>query len=109
MAKIASLPSLQIISGFKGTIDFYVNHQTCDPEFAGPGIPCARRWPRSPGHERSPAVMAQWEAFTLASQLWNTLSPEVQAAYVSQATNSGYTGRDLMQKGFLSGIYGHPH
>ena len=99
MAKLEVLPHQAIISGFNGVIDFYVHD----------GLACARRWPRSPGHRRAPAVQAGWESFTYASKLWSLLSPEVQAAYNSQASDSGLSGRDLMARGFLSGIYTYPH
>lgn len=105
MAKLEALPSMDIISGFKGVIDFYVNYQACDREVSGPGIPCARRWPRSPGHRRSPAVEAQWSAFSLAAGYWKQLTPVVQDAYNKMASGTGLTGRDLFTRGYISGLY----
>ena len=98
MAKLTELPHQDIIDGLKGSIDFYIH---C-------GIPCARSWPRSPGKLRSPAVMAQWPSFSYSSREWVNLSAIVQAAYIEFATNSGLTGRDMQQRGYLSGLYRYP-
>ena len=93
MAKLIALPSQAIIDGFKGTIDFYL----------WMGIPVARRWPRSPGHRRAPAVEAQWPAFTTATQAWPELSKDIQDAYNETAHGTNLSGRDLQVKAYLSG------
>lgn len=98
MAKLEVMPRQAIISGFKGKIDYYVYM----------GTPCTRKWPRSPGHRRTPAVEAQWPAFTNASRLWTQLSPEVQAAYNALATGSGLSGRDMFSRSYLTGLYRYP-
>lgn len=95
MAVLKAMPSEAIISGFKGTVDFY--------EYMG--LPVARSWPRSPGHRRVPAVEAQWSDWSNASREWNQLSPAVQAAYKILAESSGLSGRDLQVRGYLAGIY----
>lgn len=95
MAKLSALPATAIISGFKGLIDYYVHD----------GIPCARKWPRSPGKHRAPAVEAQWQAFSAAAQEWALLAPSVQAAYSRMAESSGLSGRDLQVRSYLSGLY----
>lgn len=105
MAKLKVLPHLAIIDGFKGVVDFYVNHQTCDPELKGPGIPCARKWPRSPGHLRAPAVEAQWPAFAYAAAEWNNLSQEIRDAYNEMASGTGLSGRDMFTRSYLTGLY----
>lgn len=92
MAKIVKMPSMAIVNGFKGTIDFYV-HQ---------GQLCVRKWPRSPGHDRAPAVQAQWPAFAWAATNWNSLTPEIQDAYKTMASGTNMTGRDLFVKGFIT-------
>lgn len=92
MAVITSMPSEAIISGFKGVIDYYYY---C-------GLACVRRWPRSPGRRRSPAVEAKWAAFSWAAANWKNLSPEVQAAYRETAGASSLSGRDLFTKSFIS-------
>ncbi|MBA7670456.1 hypothetical protein ES703_78602 [subsurface metagenome] len=108
MPKLTVLPELDIISGFRNTIDFYIHHQTCPAETGEVGTPCARRWPRSPGHLRSPAVMAQWSAFSEASQYWSQVSSEIQDAYNKMAEGTGVTGRDLFTRSYITGIYRYP-
>ena len=94
MAKLLVLPEQAIIDGFKGKIDFY----------QWLGLPVARKWPRSPGHNRSPAVQAQWDTFIDANQLWSQLSPEVQAAYNDLATGTDLTGKDFFVRSYISGL-----
>jgi len=98
MAKLAQLPALNIIDGFKGTVDFYVHR----------GIPCARMWPRSPGHDRSPEVEAQWPAFAYAAREWKNLSKAMQRTYEQLAKGSGLTGRDMQIRAYLTGLYRYP-
>lgn len=95
MAKIKALPSLAIISGFKGKLDFYVHM----------GQPCVRKWPRKVGHFRAPAVQAGWTAFSEAASLWNSLSPEVQDAYKRMAAGTTMSGRDIFTKSFINGDF----
>ena len=97
MAKITKMPGLRVISGFKGTLDFYVH---C-------GQACVRSWPRSPGHKRAPAVEARWPAFATASRLWNELSPEIQDAYYRMSAGLRLSGRDIFIKGYLSALWLH--
>ncbi len=97
MAKIAKMPGLRVISGFKGTLDFYVHD----------GQACVRKWPRSPGHKRAPAVEARWPAFATASRLWNELSPEIQDAYYRMSAGLRLSGRDIFIKGYLSALWLH--
>lgn len=105
MAKLKVLPELAIIDGFKGKVDFYVNYQSSDPELRGRGVPCARKWPRSPGHRRAPAVEAQWAAFAYAAAHWSSLSDEIQAAYNEMASGTGLSGRDFFTRSYLTGLY----
>ncbi|MBA7568974.1 hypothetical protein ES708_10711 [subsurface metagenome] len=97
MAKLLRLPSLAIIDGFKGSVDFYVHR----------GIVCARAWPRSPGHRRAQAVEARWPAFTVASRLWNQLSPEVRQAYGQMSAGLRLSARDIFIKGYLKSDWPH--
>lgn len=95
MAKITKMPSMAIVNGFKGVIDFYVHR----------GQPCARKWPRSPGHDRAPAVETAWVAFAWVASNWNSLSPVVQEAYRRMASGTNLTGRDMFVKGFITPLY----
>ncbi|GAG95832.1 unnamed protein product, partial [marine sediment metagenome] len=82
MAKITKLPGMAIVAGFKGTLDFYVH---C-------GVNCVRKWPRSPGHHRTPAVEAQWPAFAWAASNWRELALPVKEAYNQLAVSTNLTG-----------------
>jgi len=108
MAKLTALPSQAIIDGFRGVVDFYISYQSCDRSVAGKGIPCARSWPRSPGHDRAPAVQEQWSAFGEVAGLWKKIPASLQAQYNSMASGTGLTGRDIYTRGFISGLYRYP-
>jgi len=95
MGKLAAMPSEAIISGFKGVVDFY---DWC-------GIPCFRKWPESPGSERSPAVEAQWPSFSYSAGLWKELSLEIQETYNTMATGTGLTGRDMFTRAYIKGLF----
>lgn len=99
MAVLTEMPHMDIISGLKGSIDFYLYM----------GIPVARSWPRSPGKQRAPNVVAQWPSFAYAAREWQNLSPEVQAAYKELATNSGLSSRDMQMRAYLQGLYRYPN
>ena len=93
MAKITKLPGLNIINGFKGTLDFFVHD----------GQPCVRKWPRSPGHDRAPAVQIHWPAFAWAASNWLYVSPAIRQAYEDLARGTNMTPRDMFTKAFING------
>ncbi len=109
MAILTALPHQAIIDGFKGKVDFYLYHPTCDPENRGAGIPVARKWPRSPGHLRAPAVMEQWTDFSYSASAWTLLSEEIQEAYRALSVGSGLSGRDLFTRSYLTGLFRYDH
>jgi len=88
---------MKVISGFKGTLDFYVHM----------GQICVRSWPRSPGPHRAPAVQASWPAFTWASQNWNSMDPELQEAFKRMASGTVLSGRDIFMKCYLNSSIVH--
>ncbi|MBA7658129.1 hypothetical protein ES703_66077 [subsurface metagenome] len=98
MAKLKVLPHQAIIDGLKGKVDFYLHD----------GIPCARSWPKSPGHLRAPAVMAQWQTFTEAAQGWVNLTEEERQAYRQLASGTGLSGRDLFTRSYIKGLLPYP-
>ena len=95
MAKLDKMPEQAIISGYKGTLDFYLFM----------GIPCARAWPRSPGKLRTPAVMAQWPIFAAATKIWATLSESEKQIWNAMARGTGISGRDLQIKAYITGSF----
>ena len=95
MSKLTVLPHQAIIDGLKGKVDFYL----------WKGIPVARKWPRSPGRKRAAAVEAQWEKFTYAASEWNNLSVYVKDHYITMASGTGLSGRDLFTRSYLTGLY----
>jgi len=98
LAKLKSMPNSNIISGLKGTVDFYY----------WKGIPVARQWPRSPGSNRSPSVKAQWPAWGAASKLWVRLSKAHQMLHGAWCGHGRYNPRDLQIKSYISGLYFAP-
>ena len=95
MAIIKHMVAQKVIDGFKGTIDFYYYM----------GVPCARKWPKSPGKVRSPAVMAGWATFSYAAGEWNNLSPYVRRSYEILGSGSGLSGRDMFSRAYMKGLY----
>ncbi|MBA7493217.1 hypothetical protein ES702_03783 [subsurface metagenome] len=88
----------KVISGFKGTLDYYYYM----------GIACVRKWPKSPGKKRSPAVMAWWVPFTYAVYQWQHITPEVRRAYEELATGTGLSARDMFIRSYMKGLYAYP-
>lgn len=95
LAKLLKLPGQEVIDGFKGKVDYYIHD----------GVACARSWPRSPGHNRAPAVQDGWTSFAWAASNWNSLSPAVQEAYNRTAKGTHLTGRDLFTKNLITNAY----
>lgn len=85
MAKISAMPSKEIISGFKGTIDFY----------SWKGIPVARKWPVHRPRDRSQEERDTQVLFAFVVRGWNDLSPIVKEAWNRMAVGFPLTGRDL--------------
>jgi len=95
MARLDSLPSLEIIQGFKGVIDYFVTR----------GIPCARRWPRySKGRMSAPALQAA-ALFGAIVQAYALLPANVKQELTLEAADQPRSGRDIM----VSGVLGHLH
>ena len=94
MAVIKEMLGEKVISGFRGSLDFYYYM----------GKACVRRWPKSPGKLRSPAVQAQWQPFKEAAQLAKQLSPALIEYYKSNAAGTNMTWKDLFFRSYLSGL-----
>jgi hypothetical protein len=87
------MPSEAVINGFRGSIDYYVYR----------GINCVRMWPRKKRLPPTQAESAHWPAFSDAVAEWNALSPTVRDAYISMASGSTLSGRDIMIKMYING------
>lgn len=95
MARLPTLPSMEIIRGLKGVIDFAV----------WKGLPYARAWPRYRPAQRSAAAIASAILFGQIVKAYSLLASEVLAFYQEDATDQPRTARDLM----ISGVLGHLH
>ena len=95
MARIKSLPSIEIIRGFRGVLDFYVHR----------GTPCVRRWPNKKHAKRTQAEIAVAATFAIILRSFSLVGGEVKALYDLDAKGQPRTGRDL----YVSGALGHLH
>lgn len=93
MAIITKMPAMVIIDGFRHVLDFYVH---C-------GLNCVRKWPKSPGHRRTPEVEAQWAIFKEAVEVWKILPAEIKEVYSEMALATNLTSRDMFFRGYISG------
>lgn len=95
MARLKSLPNLQIIQGFKGVIDFYVRN----------GVPCARRWPRyRPANQTEPTKAAA-AVFGSVIRNYHLLGEDALNFFVLDAADQTRTPRDI----YASATLGHLH
>lgn len=95
MARLKALPSLDIIHGFRGVIDFYMWR----------GIPCARAWPRfRPANWGAPS-RASAALFGLVIKAWAETGPFPKQLYAEEAADNPRTSRDV----YVSAVHGHLH
>lgn len=95
MPKITKLPSLDIIHGFRGVLDFYM----------WKSIPCVRKWPVNPKSHHSEATKAAAVIFGAVSKAYSLLGPVPLAAYVEDAQDQPRTPRDI----YMSAAFGKLH
>lgn len=95
MARLTELPSIDIIRGFKGVLDFYLWR----------GLPCVRSWPRTPKSRQTEATKAAALLFGQVLKNYRLLADMVLVAYQDIATGTPRTARDV----YVSGAYGHLH
>jgi len=95
MPKITSLPSLDIIHGFRGVLDFYL----------WKGIPCVRKWPVNPKSHHSEATKAAAVIFGAVSKAYSLLGTVPLAAYVEDAKAQPRTPRDI----YMAAAFGNLH
>jgi len=95
MARLKALPSIDIIRGFRGVLDFYVWR----------GLPCVRRWPDKAHATRTPAEIAAGRTFGAIIKAWSLVGSNVKALYTQEALDNPRTARDI----YVSGALGHQH
>lgn len=93
MAKIGALPATAIIDAFRGKLDFY---KWCD-------LTIVRKWPRSPGRKRNPAVVAAQGPFIYINKLAGSLNEEVINSYKVIATKGGLSWKDYLTRWYING------
>jgi len=95
MARIHALPSLEIIRGLKGILDFYVWR----------GLPCVRAWPQYRPARQTAASLAAALFFGAVVKSYSLLGDVPLEAYRLDAKDQPRSARDI----FVSGIYGNLH
>lgn len=95
MARLDALPSIDVIHGLRGVLDYYL----------WKGLPCVRKWPVTPRRNLSPATLAAAATFGVILKAFALVGSEVKALYDDDATGQPRTGRDL----YVSGALGHLH
>ncbi len=95
MARITSLPSPEIIRGFKGLIDFV--------EWRG--IFYVRKWPVTPRSSLSSDHFVRAKLFGQIVRAYSEIAAEVIAFYREDAADQPRTARDL----HVSAVLGHLH
>ncbi|GAI36660.1 unnamed protein product, partial [marine sediment metagenome] len=95
MARLTALPSIDIIHGFQGVLDFYL----------WKGLPCVRRWPRMTKAQQSDATKAASAIFGAISQGYSLLGEGALQAFQEDAADQTRTARDI----YMTATYGHLH
>lgn len=95
MARIDALPSLEIIRGFKGILDFYVWR----------GLPCVRAWPKYRPARQTAASLAAALTFGAIVKAYSLLANLALQAYREDALDQPRTARDIM----VTGVFGNLH
>jgi len=95
MARIDVLPSIEIIRGFKGILDFYL----------WKGLPCVRAWPRWRPARQSNASRNAALLFGAVIKAFSLTHNAVLQQLELEATGIPRTPRDI----YVSGIYGNLH
>lgn len=95
MARIHALPSIEIIRGLKGILDFYVWR----------GLPCVRAWPKyRPAKQTAPSLAAA-TLFGAIIKGYNLLGDGARDAYYDAAIGIPRSPRDI----YVTGVYGNLH
>ena len=95
MARLKNLPSLDIIRGFRGCIDYYL----------WKGVPCARSWPRFRPENWGAPSRAAAELFGAVVTAWSLTGSTPKSLYNTDARDQPRTARDI----YVSAVLGHLH
>lgn len=95
MPRLNRLPALEVIRGLKGVLDFYY----------WKGIPCVRKWPRTPPSHRTAKSLAAAALFGAVVHAYALVGGAVKALFDQDAADQPRTGRDL----YVSAVFGHLH
>jgi len=95
MARLTALPSIDIIQGFKGVLDFYL----------WKGLPCVRKWPYTPPSKRTAGTKSAASLFGEILKSYRLTADTVLEAYQEMAKGAPRTPRDI----YVSGTLGHLH
>jgi len=95
MARIDVLPSIEIIRGFKGILDYYL----------WKGLPCVRAWPTYRPARQTDASLAAALLFGAIIKAFNLTHGAVLEQLHLEATGIPRTPRDI----YVSGVYGNLH
>jgi len=98
MAKIAAMPSMAVIDGFRGYLDFY---QWCD-------LVIVRKWPRTNRDSLTPATIAAQKPFAYLNQQLPSLPAEVRESWEWLADQSNLTWRDWANRAYIGGTLAAP-
>lgn len=95
MPKLTKLPSLDIIHGFRGILDFYV----------WKGIPLVRKWPVTPKSHLTEGTMTAAKTFGKIIKAWGLIDSVTMAAFIEDAQDHPRTARDI----YVSATLGKLH
>ncbi len=95
MARLTALPSIDIIHGFRGILDFYL----------WKGLACVRKWPYTPPSHVTAGTIATRAIFGQISQGYSLLGEGALQAFQEDAADHTRTARDI----YMTAAYGHLH
>ncbi len=92
MAKIAAMPSMDIVNSLRGVLDFYV---WCN-------LVIVRKWPKAPDRSRNDLVMSTAEKFKYVNQAASTLTADIIQPYKDIASQTGLSWKDWMTRLYIN-------
>jgi len=95
MPKLTKLPSLSIIHGFRGILDFYL----------WKGIPCVRKWPVTPKSHLTKGTMTAAKTFGAIIKAYALVDTITRDAFTEDAQDHPRTARDI----YVSATLGKLH